>query len=59
MGLQKWNIVKIPGKTAAKAETSNSTFRLKVKNCPYVNSAGVALLKQKLVGVINLWKILA
>jgi hypothetical protein len=41
LGLQKWNIVKIPGKTAAKAETSNSTLSIKAKNYPYARSAGV------------------
>jgi len=37
-----WNVVKTLGKTTAKAKTSNSTFSLKVKNYPYVKSAGVA-----------------
>ncbi len=40
--LPQWNIAKILGKTTAKAKTSNSTFRLKVKNYPYAKSAGVA-----------------
>jgi hypothetical protein len=40
--LPQWNIAKILGKATAKAKTSNSTFRLKVKNYPYAKSAGVA-----------------
>jgi hypothetical protein len=40
--LSQWNVVRILGKATAKAKTSNSTFSLKVKNYPYVNSAGVA-----------------
>ena len=42
MTLQKWSIVRILGKTSVKAKTSNSTFRLKVKNYLYAKSAGVA-----------------
>jgi hypothetical protein len=41
-GLAEWNIVKTLGKAAAKAGTSNSTFSLKAKNCPYASNAGVA-----------------
>jgi hypothetical protein len=39
--LSKWSIVRTLGKTTAKAETYNSTLRLKVKNFPYAKSAGV------------------
>jgi hypothetical protein len=41
LGLHKWSIVKILGKAAAKAETSNCTFSLKEKNYLYARSAGV------------------
>jgi len=41
-GSQDWNIVKILGKTSAKAKTSNFTFSSKAKNCPSANNAGVA-----------------
>ena len=42
MRLPQWSVVRILGKTVAKAETSNSTFSLKAKNCPYASNAGVA-----------------
>ena len=35
-----WNIVKILGKTSAKAKTLNFTFSSKVKNFPSAHSAG-------------------
>jgi hypothetical protein len=38
--LPQWSVVRILGKTAAKAKTSNSIFCLKVKNCPYAKNAG-------------------
>jgi hypothetical protein len=40
--LPEWSIARILGKTSVKAKTSNSTFSLKVKNYPYVKSAGAA-----------------
>jgi hypothetical protein len=40
--LLQWNIVRILGKTTAKAETSSFTSSLKVKNYPYAGNAGVA-----------------
>jgi hypothetical protein len=41
-GSQDWNVVKTPGKTSAKAKTSNFTFSSKAKNCQSANNAGVA-----------------
>jgi len=35
-----WSNVKTPGKTTVKAKTSNYTFRLKAKNCPFASNAG-------------------
>jgi hypothetical protein len=40
LGLSQWSVVKILGKIAAKAKTSNSTSSSKVKNCPYAKNAG-------------------
>jgi hypothetical protein len=37
-----WNIVKILGKTGAKAKTLNFTFSSKAKNYPSAHSAGAA-----------------
>jgi hypothetical protein len=37
---QTWNIVKTHGKTSAKAETSNSTYFSREKNCPYATTVG-------------------
>ena len=49
----EWNIVKTLGKIAAKAETSNSIFSLKVKNYPYAIDAGAVWQKKSLTGVIK------
>lgn len=39
-GSQSWNIVRILGKTNAKARTSNFTSYSKEKNCPSASSVG-------------------
>jgi hypothetical protein len=36
----EWNIVKTLGKTAARAETLDSIFTLKVKSYPYASNVG-------------------
>jgi hypothetical protein len=41
-GSRDWSIVRILGKTSVRARTSNFTFSLKEKNCPFANSAGAA-----------------
>jgi hypothetical protein len=39
-GSQRWNIVRILGKTNVAAKTSNCTSYSEAKNCPYANNVG-------------------
>ena len=46
-----WNGVETLGNTSARAKTSGFTFSLKVKNCLFAGSVGVASQKKMLIGV--------
>jgi hypothetical protein len=47
---KEWRNVKIPGKTPARARTSNFTFRLEAKNYPSANNAGTKLQSKNTSG---------
>jgi hypothetical protein len=55
---KEWRNVKIPGKTPARARTSNFTFRLEAKNYPSANNAGTKLQSKNTSGEEK-WRISA
>jgi len=54
-----WNTAKTHGTEPAKMATLLSTFFSREKNCPFADSAGAQLQKEKRNGEAVKWKVLA